>query len=112
MIEGSMTFVFSARFSAATGPGAGPPGGQPDHFGRLTGLVFCMPVWRVAGMARRPAGQSGPHSGPAGPGAEPHCHTTSPSCTCSSPTLSSFFCDMYLYLVLLPFVCVLRLFLD
>jgi hypothetical protein len=60
MIEGSITFVFLARFLAAAEPGAGPPGGQPDRFGGLAGLVFCMPVRRVAGMARRPAGQSGP----------------------------------------------------
>jgi hypothetical protein len=51
-----MTFVFSARFSAAAGSGARPPGGQPDRFGRLAGLVFYMPVRRIAGMARRPAG--------------------------------------------------------
>jgi hypothetical protein len=56
MIEGSMTFVFSARCSAAAGPGAGPPGGQPDRFGGPAELVFCMPVRRIAGTARRPAG--------------------------------------------------------
>jgi hypothetical protein len=35
-----MTFVVSARFPTAAGPGAGPPGGQPDRFGGLAGLVF------------------------------------------------------------------------
>jgi hypothetical protein len=91
--------VCSANFSAATGPGAGLPGGSAE-------LAFSIPVRRARRIGP-------PDDGPVPPDLAPN-HSVKPAFHLAlvSSDLEFLFRDMYLYLVLLCFACVFRLFLD
>jgi hypothetical protein len=97
--------VCSAKFSVAAGPGAGPPGGRPDRFGGPAELVFCMPVQRVDRTAR-------PHSRSRRTWRQTSLSSYRSILHLFLSDLEFLFRDMYLYLVLLLFVGIFRLFLD